>query len=368
MRLNRISKVSVVGLLMVTILFSGCTNKAENTKKETGLTENNSQMRNIIDLAGNEVAIPLASEIHKVVIIAPPLVATYASVVKDTDKLVGIHPMAINIANKKLLDLVIPNWQSINTTFLSGFTSNTEEVLKMKPDIILVYGEAQKKGLENVNVPMVDFYIEDAVNETWSVKIDELMRSIFEIKEEGTLQEEWDEANKIVDQALKGISEADKKTAIMIRSNTEDTFSVRGGGYYGDDWLIKTGLINAAGDLKGDNAQISMEQLYQWNPDVVYDFVGQDADIYLQNAIEGKDWSQVKAFKEGAIYDMPQGMFNWGSPNADSPLTLIWMTMKNYPDTIEESFFDDYMKAYYKRQYDIELTDALLEEILNPQK
>lgn len=351
----------LLSIMITSMVLSGCSS-TDTTKTDQ------SEKRTIVDLTGKEVIIPPASEINRVVIVAPPLVATYASVVKDTEKLVGIHPTAINVANKSLLDLVIPNWQSINTAFLSGFTSNTEEVLKMNPDIILVYGESQKKGLENVNVPIVDFYLDDPENENWSVKIDILMREIFEIKEENTLQKEWDEANKIVDEALKHISDTDKKTAIMVRDNTQGSFSVRGMNYYGDDWLVKTGLINAAGNLAGDSAQITMEQLYQWNPDIVYDFVGQDADAYLQNTIEGQDWSQVTASKNKAIYDMPQGMFNWGAPNVDSPLTLIWMTMKNYPDTISQESFKDYMKAFYKRQYDIDLTDALFEEILDPVK
>ncbi len=359
-------KMSVLLLLVVTtgLVLAGC-----SSGKEEGQTvSSENQMRKIVDLTGREVEVPKAEAIQRVVIIAPPLVATFASVVKDTDKLVGVHPTAVTIANKNLLDLVVPNWQNINTAFISGFTSNTEEVLKMKPDIILVYGDSQKEGLENLQIPIVDFYLENPENEAWSVEIDRLMRELFEVNTEGTLQNEWDRANQIVEEALSGIEASQRKTALMIRSNTQDSISVRGANYYGDDWLVKTGLKNLAGDMQGDNVQISMEQLYQWNPDIVYDFVGQDADRYLSNEITGEDWSQVAAYKTGAIYDMPQGMFNWGAPNVDSPLTLIWMTMKNYPDRIDDSFFRTYMRDYYQRMYEIELSDSLIDEILNPQK
>lgn len=353
-------------IIIVSVVLTSCTSTKTNINQDENTSQTKS--RTIVDLTGKKVVIPKASEINRVIIVAPPLVATYASVVKDTEKLVGINPTSIKIANEEILNLAIPNWQSINTSFLSGFTSNTEEVLKMNPDIILVYGDSQKKGLENINIPIIDFYMDDSENENWSVKIDALMREIFEIEEENTLQKEWDEANKIVDEVLKDISDIDRKTGIMIRNNTQDSLTVRGGNYYGDDWLIKTGLINLAGDLKGDSAPISMEQLYEWDPDIIYDFVGLDADVYLQNAIDGQDWSHTKAFKNKAIYDMPQGMFNWGAPNVDSPLTLIWMTMKNYPNTISQDFFNSYMKDYYKRQYNIELTDSLLEKIINPIK
>ena len=324
--------------------------------------------RVIVDLTGAEVEIPAASEINKVMIIAPPLVATYASVVKDTSKLVGVHPRALSEANRDVLKAVAPNWESINTSFVTGFTSNAEEVLNLAPDIILVYGDFQKDGLENVDIPVVDFYLNDTQNENWSVKIDALMREIFDIEEATTLQDEWDEANGIVGDALATVTDSDKKTAVMISSNTGDAITVRGSNYYGDDWLIKSGLINAAGELEGDGAEITMEQLYEWNPDIVYVFQGIDASVYLDNAIDGQDWSEIDAYKNGAIYDMPYGMFNWGAPNVDSPLTLIWMTMKNYPGTIDESYFNTYMKEYYQRQYGITLTDDMMLSILDPVK
>ncbi len=378
----KMKKISIVSLLLCMVLslslvLSGCsTNQSGQQSSSTPDTSVNvspevstePSTRIITDLAGNTVEIPAASEINKVIIVAPPLLATYASVVKDTSKIVGVHTRALAEVNKDLLGAIVPNWESINTSFLTGFTSNAEEVLNLDPDIILVYGDSQKDGLENVDIPIVDFYISDQQNESWSVQIDTLMREIFDISDEATLQSEWDKANEVVNTALQSVSEDSKKSAVMILSNTGDSITVRGSGSYGDDWLIKTGLVNVAGELQGDGIAITMEQLYEWNPDVIYTFQGMDASKYLENSISGQDWSEMTAFKNGEIYDMPYGMFNWGSPNADSPLTLIWMTMKNYPDLIENDYFTTYMKDYYQRQYGITPTDETIALILNPTK
>lgn len=371
-------KVSIVSLfvcmvLSLSLVLSGCsTNKSEQPPSSTPdasvpispEVSTEPSTRTITDLAGNTVEIPAASEINKVIIVAPPLLATYASVVEDTSKIVGVHTRALAEVNKDLLGDIVPNWESINTSFLTGFTSNAEEVLNLDPDIILVYGNFQKSGLENVNIPVVDFYISDQQNESWSVQIDTLMREIFEIKDEATLQSEWDEANQVVNTALQSVDESDKKSAVMI-SNTGEALTVRGSGSYGDDWLIKSGLVNAASELKGDDIEVTMEQLYEWNPDIIYIFQGTDASKYLENSISGQDWSEINAFKNGEIYNMPYGMFNWGSPNADSPLTLIWLTMKNYPNLIENDYFTTYMKDYYQRQYGITPTDETIDMILN---
>ena len=322
--------------------------------------------RMITDLAGNKVEIPEVKDIQKVIIISPPLVSTFISVIKSTSMLVGIHPGAINSANVEIFDLMVPNKRNISTTFISGFTSNPEEVMKLNPDIILVYGNFQKNGLENIKVPVVDFFISDMDNESWSVKIEMLMREIFDMDKKLTLTNEWNNSKKIVNNTLDKLNKENRKTALVIFSNTGDHISVRGDGSYGDDWLKKSGLINSAVGIKGDNIEVGMEQLLKWDPDIIYIFNGKAASDYLSNSIRGQDWSQFKAFKNKTIFDYPRGMFNWGAPNIDSPLTLIWMTMKNYPGKIDENYFNEYMKSYYKRQYGILLTDKLLESILNP--
>lgn len=354
--------LGIIAVLVSCVILVGCTNTQQTQSKEV------SETRTIIDMTGQEVVLPPAEEIEKVIIIAPPLLATYATVVKDTEKIVGVHPRCLSDANQELLKLVVPNYKSIDTGFIEGFTSNAEEVAKLDPDVILVYGDSQKEGLENVDIPIVDFFLQNQINEDWSIQIDKLMREVFQIENTTTLKEEWDEADAIVNEALSSIDESDKKTALMVRDIDAESFTVRGGNYYGDDWLIKTGLTNVAKDVKGDNGQISMEQLYKWDPDIVYDFLGADADLYLSNRIIGKDWTGVSAFENKQIYDMPVGMFNWGAPNVDSPLTLIWMTMKNYPGVIQEDFFNNYMKEYYKRQYNIDLSNGLIQSILDPEK
>lgn len=359
----------VVSMLVMLFMVAGCTPApvAESEEEQEAIvTEEKSQIRTIVDLTGVEVQLPPADEIEKVLIISPPLLATYVNVVGNTDNVVGVHPFCFSNANAELLNLVVQNKKEVRTDFIKGFTSNAEEVLKMNPDVILLYGDFQKDGLENVDIPLVNFFMTYAENEAWSVEVDRLMREIFQVSNDYSLQVEWDKVKEIVNEALSNLKEEDQKTAIMIMNNTADVFTVRGGNSFGDDWLKKAGLKNVADEIQGDNVQISMEQVYKWNPDIVYIFRGAGADQYLSNEIAGQDWSGIKAFDNKQIYNMPQGMMNWGAPNVESPITLMWMTMKSYPESIDQEFYNKYMKEYYKRQYNVELSDGLLEEILNP--
>ena len=366
--------------LMLSIL-AGCATSAENeaapaseespeASVEEETTESDAAVeesgnRTITDLAGNTVTLPPAEEIERVVIIAPPLLATYATVVKDTSKVVGANKSSIANMNANLLELLVPNSSEISTTFLTGFTSNTEELLKLEPDVILVYGDFQKDGLASVTIPIVDFYITNQKNEAWSIGIEELMREIFEVEDNNSLQAEWNAAKEKVDSIL-AEQDAEKKKGLMIMSNTGDKITVRATGTYGDDWLLSSGLENAAGELEGDGLEVTMEQIYTWNPDVIYAFTGMSAANYLNNEIEGQDWSQVTAFKEGNIYDTPIGVMNWGAPGADSPMMLLWMVSKNFPEQMSEEELYAEIKEYYNSRYNLTITDEIVTSILNP--
>ena len=360
---NRLKRVLIISmcLLMVSLL-AGC---GETKKDET--SEASKSERTITDLAGKTVTLPAVAEIKNVVIIAPPLLSTYVSNGLSTDNIVGVSAIALTEMNKVLLDYFVPNNKEINTTFVSSaYESNAEELLKLDPDIILVYGDTQKKGLETIQVPVVDFFIKNQVNEDWSVQIDQLMREIFGLEDDNSLQQEWDIANKKVDTILAEVGSVEKQKGMMIMSNTGDKITVRGAGTYGDDWLVKSGLVNAAAELSGENIEVTMEQLLAWNPDIVYVFRGLPAAQYLSGSIAGQDWSQIQAFKDGKIYNTPVGIMNWGTPCADSPLMIQWLVSKNFPEKLSDNEYQTILKEFYERRYEIKLSDEMIQSILIP--
>ncbi len=67
-----------------------------------------------------------------------------------------------------------------------------------------------------------------------------------------------------------------------------------------------------------------MEQIYQWQPDVIYLFMGPNADQY-KRGIHNQDWTRVNAVKNEEIYDVPVGLFSWSAPCVDTPLMLKWL-------------------------------------------
>lgn len=340
-------------------------NFSDNTKVQANDQKNNE--RTIIDLGGDKVIIPSAGNINRVVLMGPPLFATYMSTVKDPSKLVGVNPNSFKEANQKLLDLIFPNWKKVNTTFLTGNEPNIEEVLKMKPDIIFVYGQGHKKALGKINIPVVEFSSKQE-DESWLIDIDRLFREIFDLKTDGFIAKEWQTANNKVEDILKQSRELSNQKALIIGVNTGDDISIRGPGSFGHVVLKKSGLVDVSEELNAMVVGVTMEQVYTWNPEIIYLFKGIAAEKYLSNSIKNQDWSKVKAFETGKIYDVPKGLMHWGSPNPDSPLMLQWLLTKNFPGQFSKEDFEMVMKEYYRNNYGIELTDELVTSILYPNK
>ena len=97
-------KISMIGtMLLVTVI---------STSLYTNVQA--ADTRQITDLTGAQVEIPDAEDIDKVMIVAPPLLSTYLSVVQDDTKLVGIHSMCISDMNEELLPMLLPDKDSIS--------------------------------------------------------------------------------------------------------------------------------------------------------------------------------------------------------------------------------------------------------------
>lgn len=353
-------KLSIV-LWMVLLLVSGCS--TPTTPKET--------TRTITDLAGNEVKIPFSKDIQKIVMIAPPLSTSYIAEVKDTSKLIAMNDMSFKQANQEVINQLVKNRSDINVDLISAgghsSTINPEEVTALNPDLILIWGENQRKGLEHIDIPIVDFFTQTKDNAVYTLETARLMRDIFELKGESELVAEWGETQKIQTTVKDAVKTPVR--ALMIMNNSGEAIIVRAKGSHGDTWLTENGMENVAGSVEGgDTAVVSLEQIYEWNPDMIFIFMGPGAPAYYQNQIGAQDWSQLDAFKQQKIYSMPVGIINWGFPSSDAPLTSHWLMSKAYPELVSESDFEARFEAYYQSRYNITLTDGLKDAILNPKR
>lgn len=342
-------------------------NSVFQAQQSTDTVENQETTRNITDLGGNQVEIPPASEIERVVIIAPPVTSVLLQVVPDKDMIVGLSPIASSYSNEKVMEKLFPNSKDIDTTFISNdFSVNTEVLLNLDPDIILYYGENQKKGIMNLELPIIDFFPKGMTDpKDVSIAWDNLLREIFEVDKIDSLQTEWENSDKKAAELLNNQT-GEQKSALCIFSNSGGSLIISGNSSfdsYTQSFFDKAGLRNVAAEING-TSEVSMEQIYKWNPDMIFIFLNVPAQSYLDNNIEGQDWSLLDAWKNKAIYDIPSTTYSWASPCADSSLMPLWLISKAYPELFSEADFRSELTSYYKRMYNVTLSEEDLDSIL----
>ncbi len=113
-------------------------------------------------------------------------------------------------------------------------------------------------------------------------------------------------------------------------------------------------------------AAVSLEQVIAWNPEVIM-IAGDPAgelNVYEQ-ITTGTDWATIRAVKDGRVYVIPHGPFDW----IDRPysigriLGICWVGNLLYPELYD---FDiqDRVKEFYKLFYHLDLTDTQLRTLM----
>ncbi|MBF4692504.1 ABC transporter substrate-binding protein [Fusibacter ferrireducens] len=113
---------------------------------------------------------------------------------------------------------------------------------------------------------------------------------------------------------------------------------------------------------KGTGNEVDMEQILNWNPDVIlfasgsiYDTVGNDPA-----------WQDITAIKKGTYYEVPNGPYNWLGfpPSVQRYLGMLWMSQLLYP---EEANYDLYREVanYFELFYHADLTESQYQELVS---
>ena len=105
------------------------------------------------------------------------------------------------------------------------------------------------------------------------------------------------------------------------------------------DW-IQTWLVTAAGGipvwadsvLPGQWANVTMEQVAAWDPDILV------VVSYAEPATEGvaalaasSVWTDLRCWREGRVYPMPGDTFSWDLPSPRWILALQWLATRILP-------------------------------------
>lgn len=334
-------------------------------------TETGDETRTVVDHAGNEVVLP--AELDRVVISGLlPLPSVFVQFRGSAEEIVGMHPGSMSAAENSYLINIYPEILEADTSFVVNGTVNIEELMQLEPDVVY-YSATNVEEYElykKAGIPAVGFSTTiadyDCV-ETYAEWI-ELFGEIYgEQETAAAIIEEGRMVASEIEAKTKDLTEEERPDVLILYKYENGSIVAGGSNFFSDYWLDMAGADNVAEEVKS-SGEINMEQVYAWNPDMILitNFSPYMPEDFYNNTIEGHDWSDVKAVKEGKVYKFPLGMYRWFPPASDTPLTLQWLAKTIQPDLFAELDVDTEIRDFYKTYYHVDLTDEDLEKIYHP--
>ena len=321
----------------------------ENTAPET---------RVFTDSVGREVTVP--AQIDKVALSGP--MAQIVLFALCPDKLVGISN-AWDESAAQYLDTEYYNLPLLGQLYGGKGELNLETLLESGAQVVIDVGEAKGSIVEDL----------DALQEQTTIPFVHISAALATMDETYTLLGDLlgmpDEAKALADycrstydRALT-IADSVEKANLLYITGDAGLNVIAQGAYHAEviDLLSNNLAVVDEPSSKGTGNEVDMEQILNWNPDVIlfapdsiYDTVAGDAA-----------WQGVTAIQNGAYYEVPMGPYNWMGfpPSVQRLLGMLWMAKVLYPAAAD---FDLYTEAaqYFKLFYHCDLTreqyDALV--------
>ena len=330
----------------------------------------------ITDHADRTVTVPTDPE--KVAILdiypLPSLLTVYLN---SADSIVAMEPVSMNAAKAGILSQLYPDILNVNTDIMNGDDVNMEALAALQPDVVF-YNAAKKDeaqqledaGLTAVGISATKFSY-DAIKtyQEWMSLLDQIYPDYA--GKRGT--QAGDYASQVYNEVLDKVKDVTDKQKVLFLYQYDDTAMVTSSSkFFGQWWCDAVGAANVAQDVPADNmnAKITMEQVYEWNPDVIIitNFTKTTPDDLYNNAIGSDDWSSVKAVQDKRVYKMPLGVYRTYTPGIDTPLTLEWLAQAVYPDLFSDVDVASDVKDYYNKLFGVTLTDDQISAMYTPNR
>lgn len=123
-----------------------------------------------------------------------------------------------------------------------------------------------------------------------------------------------------------------------------------GSGKYTGLMMKHAGAVNvAASTIKGFK-QVSIEQVIEWNPQVI--FVQNRYPAVVNEIQSSPQWQVIDAVKNHCVYLMPEYAKAWGYPMPEAMgIGELWMAKKLYPEKFNDVDMHKIVNGWYRTFY-----------------
>ncbi|MCX7794826.1 MAG: ABC transporter substrate-binding protein [Thermodesulfovibrionales bacterium] len=114
-----------------------------------------------------------------------------------------------------------------------------------------------------------------------------------------------------------------------------------------NDIFTMIGGRNVASHILQRNAEVSIEQIIAWNPDVI--FIWGNAKYDRHDILNNPQWRHIKAVREGRVFKSPQ----WSTWSPRIAPIALWMAKKTYPEYYADVDLEKILESFYRKVYGV---------------
>jgi iron complex transport system substrate-binding protein len=243
-----------------------------------------------------------------------------------------------------------------------GNTANLESVLALKPDLILDVGSTNatfaslaSRVQEQTGIPyaLLDGHF-DAVAPTYR----QLGELIGRQSDADKLAAYAENTVKTIRQRIRDVAPNDRPRVYYARGPRGLTTAL------GNSINVETIEVlarNVAGETRGGLANVSIEQVLAWNPDVIVTI----DQGFAASVKDDPAWAPVAAVKSGKVHLSPKMPFGWVDfpPSVNRLIGLWWLAKILYPDRFPEDL-RPLMRDFYTMFFHRTPTDEQIAQVL----
>lgn len=340
---------------------------AETTAAETTAASEETGMRTVVDATGEEIQVP--AEPKAIVITGPVFPNIVFALQGHMKNVVAMPKSAYTAWERSLMRELAPEQENVNTTVVSGSGVNMEELVNLKPDLVLCWASSTDTmtQLKELGIPVAAF--KSATDMASLESLISMMGDVLNRQEQTQKLLAWyHEIEEYVDSKQDQVAALTEDQKPRILNITLSDMGVSATGM--NAWITK----KVGGQdivLEGASAESStptMEEILKYNPQIIFLNNWDDCtpqDVY-ENRIDGQDWSNVDAVINHRVYKIPLSLYRWSPPNTvEKPLFYLYMASMIQPEIFPEVDMRQEEQDFIQEFFGVTLTEEQLDSVFH---
>lgn len=311
------------------------------------------------DGAGREVPVP--GKVERIFPAGPPAAIQIYTLAPEL--LLG-WPRANRPEEREFLLPGIGDRPEIGRITGRGNSANLEAVLQLKPDLIIDSGSTGRTYVELAERVQSQTGIPYALLDGRFAQIPASYRIL------GRLTGRSERAETLARWCEETMATISGRIAAIPAEQRPRVYYARGprgletglGGSMNVETLGFVGARNVAADQPGSGlAQVSLEQVLSWNPDVIVTI-----DLAFAESVRSDpSWAGVRAVREGRVHLSPKLPFGWVDfpPSVNRMIGLWWLAKLLYPAQFPEDI-RKLARDFHSLFYQVAPSEAQLDRVL----